>query len=77
MRLRLAILLAVLGVASLFLNGCATSTMADLLKQENSSGCLSGWISGSHLGMAGNLRVLAMWGSTPPDPAACVAVPQP
>jgi len=63
------------------LAGCALTQAAekldgaqllDLVKQENSAGCIMGSVSGAHLGVAGVVRVIAVWGKSPPDPATCL-----
>jgi hypothetical protein len=60
--------------------GCALTQAVDklegeellkLVKQENSQGCVSAWINGAHLGVAGAMRVIATWGKTPPDVRLC------
>ena len=69
------------GLLLVLAGGCALMQAADRLdgaqllevvKAERSSGCIAGWVNGSHLGAAGRVRVLALWGPKPPEVAQCL-----
>lgn len=68
--------LAMLCTILFLLSGCALLTAADklqgadlqeLVKQENSAGCIKGLVNGAYLGNSGTFLIITKWGSTPPS----------